>query len=272
LPGLGCTTTAQISIGILPAVFADAGAGKAVCVRQSIELMASPSGNNYSYSWAGPDGFISGLQSPFIKSAVPANEGIYTVTVTDLLTACSGTDTTIIKVGNDSMSIKNVTPDQTIKLGSSIRLNAANAELYTWTPNDGSLDNPNINNPVATPTETTRYTVYAVGRNGCLDTAGVTIKVVTDNSVFIPTAFTPNGDGLNDFFRVMHNTTIKVVALHIFNRWGELVYSNETNDDKGWDGTWKGLPAEMGTYNYSILTGLPDGTNELHKGSVELIR
>jgi gliding motility-associated-like protein len=272
VPGLGCTTTAQITISILPAVLADAGSGKSVCVRQSIELLATPSGNNYSYSWAGPDGFISGLQSPFIKSATPASEGIYTVTVTDLLTGCSGNDTTIVKVGNDSMSIKNVTPDQTIKSGSSIRLNAANAVLYTWTPNDGSLDNPNINNPVATPTETTRYTVYAVGRNGCLDTAGVTITVVTDNSVFIPSAFTPNGDGLNDYFRVMHNSTIKIVEIHIFNRWGELIYSSEANDTKGWDGTWKGLPADMGTYNYSILTGLPDGTNELHKGSVELIR
>jgi gliding motility-associated-like protein len=273
VPGLLCTTTGTFSVSIHPLVVADATPAKSVCLKQSIELSTSPQGNKYSYNWSGPAGFSSILQSPFIRNGYPVNEGIYSVTVTDNTTGCSGSDTTYITVGTDSLSLTDVTPSQTIKFGTSIQLYSANAVMYTWTPNDGTLNNPNINNPIATPTVMTTYTVMAVGNNGCIDTASVTIDVAHDDDIFIPSGFTPNGDGLNDVFRVSNSSFFRLVQMSVFNRWGELVYHTETgNNSTGWDGTFKGKIAETGSYNYLIILSKSDGKKQSYKGDLTLIR
>lgn len=166
----------------------------------------------------------------------------------------------------------NVTASTTIMYGSSIYLNADSELNYTWTPNDGSLSNPNINNPVATPSVTTTYTVYGMDYYGCRDTATVTIVVDTTQQEDIPTGFSPNGDGLNDVFRPAGLRYQKMVEMRIFNRWGECIFA--TNDkEKGWDGTYKGVPQDMGTYSYTIIVAKPGyGDNVIYKGTVTLIR
>ncbi len=272
VPVLGCTTTASIDVVLLPQVFAHATPPVSVCLKQSIELAADPGGSQYTYLWNGPGGFTSFLQFPFIRYAQPGNEGIYSVTVTDITTGCKGIDTTYVKVGNDSLALIDVTPDQTIRYGSSIQLNASNAVKYTWTPNDGTLDNPNINNPIATPLERTTYIVYAVGPNGCIDVDTVVIDVTDVDDVFIPSGFTPNGDGRNDVFRVSGRRYFKLVEMSVFNRWGEIVYHAEGGDNEGWDGSFKGAKADMGTYSYMIVLGKADNTAQSYKGNVTLIR
>jgi gliding motility-associated-like protein len=272
VPGLLCTTTDNVNIVIYPEVVVEADSAKSVCINQSIELNVLPKADKYSYSWSGPDGFTSMLQTPFIRRAIPSSEGIYSVTVTDKTTNCYGKATTFVKVGNDSLALTDVTPSQTIRWGSSIQLNASSAVLYTWAPNDGSLNNPNINNPIATPTERTRYAVYAVGSNGCIDTASVTIDIEFADDIFIPTAFTPNGDGLNDLFRASGRSHFKLVEMSIFNRWGELVYHVEDGSDAGWDGTYKGMKSDMGTYNYILILSKPGKDVESVKGNVTLVR
>ncbi len=261
-----------MNISLHPEVVAEADSARSVCIKQSIELNVLPKGDKYSYAWSGPGGFTSMLSSPFIRSALASAEGTYSVTVTDNITHCSGKATTYVKVGNDSLSLTNVTSDQTIKYGSSIQLNASNAVLFTWTPNDGSLDNPNINNPIATPLERTTYIVHGVGNNGCIDTASVTIDIEFADDIFIPSAFTPNGDGLNDVFRVSGKRYFKVIAMSVFNRWGELVYHVENGSNSGWDGTYKGLASDLGTYSYNITLSKSEGAIESYKGNVTLVR
>lgn len=272
VPGLGCTTTDKVTITHHPLVTADAIPATSICLTQSIELSVEPQSTRYSYSWSGPAGFTSGLRRPFIRYALPVNEGVYSVTLTDNLTGCTGSDTTYITVGNDSLTLKNVTPNQTIKYGNSIQLNADSGTLYTWSPDDGSLDNPNINNPIATPKEKTTYTVYATGRTGCIDTASVTIDVEHDDQLLIPTAFTPNGDGLNDIFRIRSTEFARVTDLSIFNRWGELVFHSSDGSGTGWDGTFNGQPAPSGTYAFMVIFGRPGHLSESRKGDITLIR
>lgn len=168
--------------------------------------------------------------------------------------------------------LANVTPTTTIILGSSVYLNADSELNYTWIPNDGSLSNPDINNPVATPTVTTTYTVYGMDYYGCRDTATVTIIVDSTETEDIPTGFSPNGDGLNDVFRPLGQRFQRLVEMRIFNRWGECIYSS-SDINKGWDGTYKGVPQDMGTYSYSIIVSRPGyGNNIVYKGTVTLIR
>ncbi len=164
-----------------------------------------------------------------------------------------------------------ITTSDTIFYGTSVQLNATGAQIYLWEPNDGSLSNPNINNPVATPSVTTTYTVFGYNKSGCVDSAKVTIAVKYNDIDFIPSGFTPNGDGYNDLFRITNPRFGKLVDMSIYNRWGVLVY--QTNDiNKGWDGTLNGQPQDIGVYNYLIITSHTDGANKIYKGTITLIR
>jgi len=167
--------------------------------------------------------------------------------------------------------LTDVTPSTTISYGSSINLNANNEMIYYWVPNDGTLSNNNINDPIASPSVTTTYTVYGLDVNGCLDSAYVTIYVDTSSTGEMPSAFTPNHDGTNDEFRVVGAKFARMVEMRVYNRWGEEIFF--TNDrHHGWDGTFHGVPQDMGVYNYVIIIANPDGENATYKGNVTLIR
>jgi len=167
--------------------------------------------------------------------------------------------------------VTDVTASATIEYGGYIQLNADNEVIYYWTPDNGTLSNPNINDPIATPSVTTTYTVYGLDTNGCLDSAYVTVYVDSTTEGGIPTAFTPNGDHLNDIFRVVGSKYDKMVEFRVFNRWGQNVfYTNDKN--QGWDGTFQGVPQDMGVYNYVIIVATPGGENITYKGNVTLIR
>jgi gliding motility-associated-like protein len=89
----------------------------------------------------------------------------------------------------------------------------------------------------------------------------------------IPTGFTPNGDGLNDVFRVVGLKYQDLVDFRVYNRWGQQVfYTNNYKD--GWDGTFNGVKQDMGTYFYTIIVARPGGAGNdiVYKGEVTLIR
>jgi gliding motility-associated-like protein len=163
-----------------------------------------------------------------------------------------------------------------IPYGSQLQLDAIKLSpdylFYTWVPNDGSLSNPNISNPIAKPLDSTMYTVYGMNEWGCIDSAKVEIDVDIDMTEYIPTAFTPNGDGLNDLFRIRGLRYQKIVDFKIYNRWGQVVYDYKTGDSQGWDGTLFGEPQPMGVYNYAIIIAKLGQIDRVYKGDVTLIR
>lgn len=121
------------------------------------------------------------------------------------------------------------------------------------------------------------YNVYhcIVSNGNCKDSCIYKLQVVDiPNNVWLPDAFTPNGDGKNDIFHIItDNPNVLVVNLQIYNRWGQLLFISRLNNE-GWDGMYHGVPADMGTYfwtlKYKIL-----GTNDdiyFRKGNVQLIR
>ena len=269
VPGTNCSVTKQMTVNVT-SVSAIAGPDQIVCVKSPIVLKAIPDSGNYTYLWTGPNGYSNSLPDPVINYAQITNDGTYTIQITDNNSGCSGQATTMVTVVPGNI-LTNVTLEQTIMYGSTIQLNADNAVYYRWTPEDGSLSNPNINNPIAAPRSTTIYTVYGLDLNGCLDSASVLINVSFD-SIFIPNAFTPNGDGLNDVFRVGNLGYYKIVEMNIFNRWGNMVYHAADGESRGWDGTYNGVPQDMGVYNYLIILSSPDGRQHDYKGNLTLIR
>ncbi len=242
-----------------------------LCDHQTLLLNATDAAGGGVYNWSGPAGFTSTIADPYVVNASYPNAGTYSATYT--LLNCVSLPGTVNVVIQTPSPLTNVTLDQTISYGSSIRLYANNALYYTWLPNDGSLSNPNINNPIARPITTTTYTVFGMNEYGCRDTAYVTITVDTAADGGIPTAFTPNGDGHNDVFRPVGFRYHHLVEFRIFNRWGQEVFYS-TNLKDGWDGTFNGTPQEMGTYYYQIIVAQPDNMveNTSYTGSVTLIR
>ena len=110
---------------------------------------------------------------------------------------------------------------------------------------------------------------------GCTDTAEVSYKVKPlDYGVFVPNAFSPNGDGTNDLFfpNFYMKRAYVIKTFKVFNRYGQVVYSR-FNDPAGWDGTMNnGQPAEMGNYNYFMVIEFIDGKEIKLKGDVMLLR
>jgi len=224
--------------------------------------------SNYSYTWMPETGLNdTSVQQPYF-SGLGTYIYVYSVTINPF--GCTASDTVRIN-SLAGQPVTNITPDQTIPYGSGIQLNCDNEVYYWWQPDNGSLSNANINDPVAMPAATTVYTVYGYDPNGCLDSASVTINVDSSMTECIPTAFTPNGDGLNDIFRATCIKFQNIVDFRIYNRWGQQVfYSNSYKN--GWDGTFNGTPQDMGTYFYVITVARPGAADLIYKGDVTLIR
>lgn len=152
--------------------------------------------------------------------------------------------------------------------------NTANATIVNWFwdfTNNG-IDTASGKHPSFTFPEIGEYytTLIVTSNHGCVDSITKKVTITDDFSIYIPNAFTPNGDGQNEQFTAK-GTGIKKYQLSVFNRWGELVFSS--NDiAKGWDGTIKGKPAQDGVYVWKVSAISIFGSSRDYKGHVTLIR
>jgi len=120
------------------------------------------------------------------------------------------------------------------------------------------------------PLQTEPYIVTATDDNGCVATDEVTITYTVETKTFVPNAFTPNGDGKNDYLQIF-GTGIEQVEFSLFDRWGELVYY--TTDPNGlWDGVYENEALNSAVFYYYLYVRYVDGTDEQKKGDVTLIR
>jgi gliding motility-associated-like protein len=136
-----------------------------------------------------------------------------------------------------------------IPSGQSSKLTATGAHVFEWTPAE-SLSDPSVPDPTATPTETTTYTVVGSFVDGCSSQAQVTITV--DGSIISitpPVAFSPNGDGPNDFWVIDGVEKYSDCTINIFDGRGKRIYQ-KTGYSNDWDGTYQGKPVPGGTYYY----------------------
>jgi len=181
------------------------------------------------------------------------NGGTYNVSlaVTDM-NGC-GSLPAINPVTINSAPPINAGPDKFTSIGVAVTIDAtipnqANYD-FLWTPST-FLNATNVLNPVSTPNSRITYTIRAIDKlNKCIAFDSV---IVSPNSIiFIPSAFTPNNDGKNDFFKILGTDLVTGFNLRIFNRYGEVVFET-TDKNKGWDGTVKGKPSSPGGYVYVL--------------------
>ncbi|MFN8287357.1 MAG: gliding motility-associated C-terminal domain-containing protein [Chitinophagales bacterium] len=261
------SSPAELDVNLVPfePLCADSGNG-------SINTTVTGGVGPYGYSWSGPNGFTSAQQNPQVTS------GSFTVTVTDA-NNCTATETTGVNAPEPfTVTVIGINPGcQGDSSGAvTASTNGGVAPLtYTWSTS--STD-------TAAFVEKLKRGFYAVtvtDANGC-QASGQTFlddPIVDPEScspdkfvVLIPTAFSPNGDNVNDrLVAIMRN--VQKLEMRVYNRWGELVYENENMlPGDGWDGIFRGKAQPIGTYIWSFNVTYVNGVHATEKGSATLIR
>lgn len=275
----GCTSArTAITVSENPLPLANFAASAAIiCQGESVNFnLLDPINANATYNWDFGNG-NAGVGSDE-QTATYANTGLQSIslTVTDE-NGCVNTSTQSIEVSAVTASITPLVA--TILGGESITLDATGTSIagsefsYVWSP-DSTLNCNDCPSVVATPSvESSVYTVIVTDEFGCNASATATVNVNYEKLVIIPNAFSPNGDGVNDIFR-LNGYGIANVELLIFNRWGGLVFeaTDITDLSQGWDGTVNGEDAELEVYVYVAKVTFTDETEELFKGNVTLVR
>jgi len=230
-----------------------------------ITVNATGSNPPYNYLWS------NGQTGNPLTDLCP---GSYSVTISDLKN-CSLIDSGKIIIDSIFKNIHVWSDKDTIYEGQSARLFSTHVQgcTYSWTPTP-SLDNPTTPDPIASPLITTTYILTISDGNGCEYQDTITIFVIDviceEPFVFLPNAFTPNGDNKNDVLYV-RTTFAESVFLEIYDRWGEKIF--ETNSsDIGWDGKYKGTYCNPGVYVYVLDVVCYNKQHFRKKGNVTLIR
>lgn len=149
--------------------------------------------------------------------------------------------------------------------------------LIEWTPAD-HLSCAFCLDPVASPFTTTVYTLTAISSDGCISVDSLTVHVrKSDAAVYVPNAFSPNDDGINDYLTIYGNRSVKQIdKLTIFSRWGDLVYEETgfmPNDAlRGWDGTFHNKAVQTGVFAWIAEVRFLDDEVSRYSGDITLIR
>jgi gliding motility-associated-like protein len=164
--------------------------------------------------------------------------------------------------GNDTIIVK----------GESLIFKATGGSSYRWSPGT-YLNNPNIANPIGYYPDTTRldYIVHIESDFGCAGDDTINVWVVGQSAIFVPSAFSPNGDGRNDVLRPIGIGYRNINYFRVFNRYGQQVYYG-IHFNEGWDGRNQGQPADIGTYYWELSINDRFGKEVRMKGDAALIR
>ncbi len=242
-----------------------------ICPDDTVLLKVNPSDSNWVYDWSPIEDIIGSKVLDSVLVAVKKNTK-FVLKIKDN-NGCER----VLDHQIDVSGLRNVifaTADPSVvTAGEKVQLTTIfnSSYKYKWEPNDGSLNVDTIYNPIAMPQRTTTYTVLVTDENGCTATASVIVKVIPcDESVFLPNAFSPNGDLKNDTFICRGNSLTKI-DLVIYNRWGQKVFHTDKLGE-GWDGYFNGTKLEPDVFAYYINFQCLDNFAYSKKGNVSLLK
>ena len=264
-----CNATDDVMVSLVPYPGVNAGADTTICFDTRAQLHANITAS--SFTWTP----TSTLDNPNSLNPVasPKSTTRYVLTVRDNL-GCPkpSRDTITVTVLPDINAFAG--KDTAVVITQKVQLHASGGVSYLWTPST-SLNRNDIQDPVAVydgSFDSIRYKVVVTNQVGCSDSAYVTVKVFkTSPKVFVPTAFTPNGDGKNDYVRPITAGISRFEYFRIYNRWGQLVYSS-TDTERGWDGRIGGKEQPTGTFVWLVKAIDFTGKAFFDKGTITLIK
>jgi gliding motility-associated-like protein len=248
-------------------------ADDSICVGASVNLLASGA---QQYLWS-PNQDISSITVPN-PTVSPRVTTRYMVVGRDGFNCYN--DTAYVTVAVGQYPIVNLGADLVLATGTRFPLNSTvtNGPISTWLWSPAAdLSCANCPLPVALVRNDVTYTVTVTTPYGCSDTDSLTIKAFCrEAQVFLPNAFSPDGDGVNDVFMVQSSGITTVKTFRIFNRWGTLVFEKNQvtpNDQRfGWDGRVNGVAAAPDVYVYTVEVLCENGTPYTYKGNVTILK
>jgi gliding motility-associated-like protein len=229
-------------------------------------------GGALAYTWSPAADILAGQGTGSVL-VNPLLDQVFTVQISNEF-GCSLTRTTRVVVDDFIPPLEAFADPDTLFSPGEVQLTATFDPNYTynWQPVAG-LSNSFIHNPVARVDSSMTYRVEITDRNGCRNEAIVTILLFLEciePYIFVPNAFTPNGDGLNDILYVYGNT-IDELYFAVYDRWGEKVF--DTNrQGVGWDGTFRNQELPPDVYGYYLEARCFNGEVFFKKGNVTLLR
>ena len=260
-----CISKDAVTVTTIPYPTVTRSPDTTVCYGDTIQLRA---GGGIDYRWT-PTTSLAGSTSPTprvwplrtttYRVAVRDDAGCpkpsfadVVVTVAPKIPAFAGNDTAIV-------------------VGQPFRLQGSGGDSYRWTPPTG-LSDPNTADPRIDINEDQTYVLKVLTDDGCFAFDTVNVRVFkTDPDIFVPTAFTPNGDRLNDLLVPIPVGIAQFDFFRLYNRWGQLVFGT-TETGKGWDGYIKGKEQGSDTYIWHVRGVDYTGRVVEKKGTTSLIR
>jgi gliding motility-associated-like protein len=264
-----CNNSTTVTIKTVPYPVVNAGADATICFKDTATLIAD--GNASSWLWA---------PSRFLTSSTNTTTKAFPLTTTNFI--LRGTDTLgCPKPVFDTARVIVIPPvpafagnDTAVVVGQPLQLTGNGATFYQWLP-PSFLNNALIVNPIATfntSVERFTYIMKATTPEGCFAFDTINIRIFkTAPTIFVPTAFTPDANNLNDILTPIAVGITKLDYFRVFNRWGNLLFST-TELQKGWNGVYKGIPQAPDTYVWMVRGTDFTGKTVIKKGTVQLIR
>ena len=269
---LGCIDSSSVAIKVnpLPALNINM-ADREICLYDSVTLSVSGASNYY---WSSNIGNYHG-NTVTVK---PDQTDTYTVFGTDGKGCASDTASALITV--HPLPQIDIGQDTSLAYGTKMILAPgypSNIIQWQWRP-DVNISCTNCATPEITALSPVKYHLYVTDKYGCTTKDSIQIMLTCSGQyIQIPNAFTPNGDGNNDFFRPIIGAAITVKSFLVFNRWGELMYSVKDFNVKGqvlrgWDGRFKGVLQMQGAYVFTLEVVCETGEHNFYKGAFILIQ
>ena len=241
----------------------DAGADTIVCSNTAFTVTLNGSGTG-SYAWS-PAAYLDDSTQLHPLATIDTTMIFYFFITRN---NCTVSDSVKISVNNLPVLLVSKSNDINCTLPFT-KLKVTGASIYVWTP-ASSLNNISSDHPIANPSSTTTYTVTGTNDHICFAEESITVTADKTGDILLPNTFTPNGDGLNDCFGLQHYRDVQNLHFIIYNRYGEKVFETRRADDC-WNGLYKGLPSEAGSYVYYLSAETLCGPIT-RKGSILLMR
>jgi gliding motility-associated-like protein len=278
-PGLWCADTAYSKVLVYPFVQAsfthnDSCLGQPVLFTSTSTSSGGPIVSNH-WDILQDSVSLDSSDNPTITYAFRKAPQTYTVLLTvETDKGCLNTDTQYVNIWPAPLPLP--THDTVLANGATLQLHANDGNfnhngLFRWSPPEG-LNDPDTADPVVNYDKAITYSVYMQNAYGCSLQDSIHIIYYAGPNIYVPNAFTPNGDGRNDIFRPLVVGFSAFSYFRVFNRNGQLLYET-SQPGQGWDGTANSRPAPAGTYVWEAA-GIDAFTNKLFikSGTVILIR
>ena len=268
-----CSGNDTVIVNVNAAPIPNAGPDGFICYGQTYQLQAT---GGTVYSWS-PNTYLNSSSIPNPISAA-GKDITYTLSILSDINGCASLTTDQIRIDvTPPIKVKTFPYDTIGYTGDQFQLLAIPSDSdvinYLWTPATG-LSDPKIANPIVTVGATgdvVQYQVITSTIAGCKGEGYVTIRVYKGPDIYVPSGFTPNGDGKNDRFTPFPVGMKSYTYFRVFNRWGQLVFSTTRLND-GWDGKLGGTNQQSGVYVWMIEGLTKDDRVITKRGTVALIR